>query len=297
MAGQVARCRPVGGELGLAPGAAARRLARAALERNARRLGLSRSNGLRLASRFPLPRSNGGRALRVLRFHQTASGLRVLWSQIDVTLVAGEVSSISARGPGHWARPAGQAQGEPCAGMADRAPGRSERRGGAAAAGRRLCGQPEQRAFWPWRRARPVWVVELELPVVGGEDAGSGICVVVDARTGKVVARSPGIADRPERGPEARGAGAAAAAAAASAPADFDPRTRESRPLIVVDGTGKDNPPPAGEDVYGEFRTTGKGACAAAGRPRYKPATRSRNPATTWTRSRPTPPARRARSA
>jgi hypothetical protein len=34
--------------------------------------------------------------LRQLRFQQTAGGLRVLWSQIDVAIVGGRVSSIDA---------------------------------------------------------------------------------------------------------------------------------------------------------------------------------------------------------
>ena len=195
----------------------------------------------------------------MLRFQQTASGLRVVWSQIDVTLVAGEVSSISATVvpvTGHALPGKRKVSRARALRIARRAVPSAE--AGLRPLAAAYAGSPSSGRSGRWRRARPVWVVELELPVVGGEDAGSGICVVVDARTGKVVARWPGIADRPERGPEARGAGASAASlAAASAPADFDPRTRESRPLIVVDGTGKDNPPPAGEDVYAEFRTTG----------------------------------------
>ena len=234
-------------ELGLPPGAAASRLARAALERNAKRLGLRRSSELRLASRFRPPRSSGGRTLRMLRFHQTVSGLRVVWSQIDVTIAAGEVSSISATvAPvsGH-ALPARNVSRARALRIARRAAPRAE------AVLRPLpaayAGSPGDR----WRRARPVWVVELERPAAPGEDARSGLCIVVDAATGKIVARWPGIADRPDRGSDARGATAPAATAAA------DPRLRESRPLDLWDATGKDAPPPIGEDFYAEFITTG----------------------------------------
>ena len=156
-------------ELGLPPGAAAPRLARAALERNARRLGLSRSSALRLASRFSPPRSNGGRVLRMLRFQQTASGLRVVWSQIDVTIAAGEVSSISATVV-------------PVTGYA--LPGeRKVSRSWALRTARRAVPRaeavlrplPAAYAGSPggrWRRARSVWVVEFELPAAPGEDAG-----------------------------------------------------------------------------------------------------------------------------
>jgi Thermolysin metallopeptidase, alpha-helical domain len=242
-------------ELGLPLGAAAPRLARAALERSARRLGLPRSSGLRLASRARPPRSNGGRALRMLRFHQTVSGLRVVWSQIDVTVAAGEVSSIGATVvpvTSHALPDERRVSRARALRIARRAAPRGE------AVLRPLpaayAGSPGGRG----RRTRSVWVVELELPTGDGGDAQSAVCIVVDARTGKVIARWRGIADRPDRGPDARGATAPAASlAVAAAPADFDPRTRASRPLVVVDGTGKDNPPPTSADVYAEFRTTG----------------------------------------
>jgi hypothetical protein len=76
-------------ELGLPQRASAARLARAALDRNAERLGLPRSSKLLLASDYRPPRSAGGRAIRQLRFQQTASGLRVVWSQIVERAVAG----------------------------------------------------------------------------------------------------------------------------------------------------------------------------------------------------------------
>jgi hypothetical protein len=90
----------------------------------------------------------------------------------------------------------------------------------------------------------PVWVVELERPA-----SGETLCVVVDARNGKVIARWPGVADRPDRGRDRRGATLAAAA--------VDPRTRPSHPLTVFDATGTNAPPPLAEDLYAEFHTSG----------------------------------------
>ncbi len=245
-------------ELDLPARAPAARLARAALDRSAARLGLSRSSGLRLVSRFRPPRSAGGRELRVLRFGQTASGLRVVWSQLDVTIAGGEVSSISATvvpvagpvRPGERRVTRGRALR-----IARRAVPRAEavlRPLPAAYAGSPGKGRSER-----WRRARRVWVVELEPPATPGDDAPTGLCIVVDARSGRVIARWPGIADRPDRGPDARGATAPAPGVAAVAAAAVDPRTRESQPLVIWDATGKESPPPLGEDFYAEFRTTG----------------------------------------
>ena len=101
-------------------------------------------------------------------------------------------------------------------------------------------------------------MVELERPAAGDVDARSGLCIVVDAKTGKVIARWPGIADRPDHGPDARGASARpAGATGAVAAATSDPRERRSRVLALFDATGQDAPPPIAEDFYAEFRTTG----------------------------------------
>ena len=58
------------------------------------------------------------------------------------------------------------------------------------------------------RRARSAWVVEVEPAGEQHEETAAGVCIVVDAATGKVIGRWPGIADRPDRGPVARASGA-----------------------------------------------------------------------------------------
>ena len=242
-------------ELGLPPGAAASRLARAALERNARRLGLRRSSGLRLASRFRPPRSSGGRALRMLRFHQTASGLRVVWSQIDVTIAAGEVSSISAT-----VVPVG----------------------GHALPGERKVSRA--RALRIARRAVPSAEAVLRpLPAAYAGSPSSGLTgggapgrsgwssSSGPPRPARTRGRGSASSSTPERARSSRAGPASPTAPtadptravpplrgrpAAARPADSS-RTRESRPLDLWDATGKDAPPPIGEDFYAEFRTTG----------------------------------------
>jgi hypothetical protein len=49
-------------------------------------------------------------------------------------------------------------------------------------------------------------VVEVAPASARREEAASDLCIVVDAETGKVIGRWPGMADRPDRGPDARGA-------------------------------------------------------------------------------------------
>src|SRR3954449_3344728 len=75
-------------QLGLPASTSPRRLARAALGRSARRLGLPRSlAGIRLQRDLRVSAGPaGGRALRTLRYTQTARGRRLLFSQIDVVV-------------------------------------------------------------------------------------------------------------------------------------------------------------------------------------------------------------------
>jgi hypothetical protein len=193
-------------DVGLSARASAPRLARAALLRQARRLGLSRSGGtLRLAGDLRLPDAGPGRALRRLRFQQTVAGLRVVWSQIDVTIAGGRVSSIGAT----LVPIAGRLPKQPRVSRARAlriarraAPGAQAALAPLAAA---YAGKPSTRAGRR-RPARRGWVVEVQPPSAAGDDAPSPLCVVVDARTGHVIARWSGMADRPDRGADARGA-------------------------------------------------------------------------------------------
>jgi Zn-dependent metalloprotease len=238
-------------DVDLSPRASVTRLARAAVAREATRLGLADANRLRVASRFPASRSAGGRPLRTVRFQQTASGVRVVWSQIDVTVAGGEVTSLSAT--------VVPAAGRVASGALTVGRARALRIARRVAPRARAVVRPLRAAYAGWpsrerrpqrRRAVPVWVVELELPA-RGDGASSALCVVIDARSAKVIARWPGVADRPDRGRDRRGASVAAAAAA------VDPRTRPSYPLAVYDATGKNAPPPLAEDLYAEFHTSG----------------------------------------
>jgi Zn-dependent metalloprotease len=250
------------GELGLSSRAPAGRLARAALARHAGRLGLSRlRDRLRLASRTRLPASAGGRALRTFRFQQTAGGLRVVWSQIDVTVVRGEVRSIGATVVPVSGRP--PARGRRVSGRRALAIARRAVPG-AEAALRPLpaayAGRPTSERAAEARRPRSVWVVEVHPRPAPGDDAPTALCIVVDAHSGKVIARWPGMADRPDRGSSARGQradGVAPAASAAQLGTVVDPRDRKSRPLLIYDGTGKDPTGPITLDFYTSFDTTG----------------------------------------
>jgi Zn-dependent metalloprotease len=240
-------------ELGLPQRASAARLARAVLDRNAERLGLPRSSKLRLASDYRLPRSAGGRAIRQLRFQQTASGLRVVWSQIDVAIAAGDVSSLSATVVPVKRRATGKAEVSRAQALriARRAVPKAEV--GLRPLPAAYAGTPSNKRAAKWRRPKRVWVVELQPPARPDDDAPSALCVVVDAQSGRVIARWPGMADRPDSGPNARGAGIPGASVAAVG----DPRDRKSRALVVFDATGQEAPPPIAENFYAAFDTTG----------------------------------------
>jgi hypothetical protein len=195
-------------DLDLPTGAPARELARAALERKAGRLGLPRAlRGLRLDREQPIPGDQDGASeLEILRYHQTVRGARVVWSQIDVTIAAGDVSSISATVvPVSGKRLVGK---------------RKVTRKGALDIARRAVKDPEDtlrplRVAYAgnpttgkrhWRTPRLAWVVEATPASALDEEAVTPLCIVVDAQTGKVIGRWSGVADRPDRGPDARGA-------------------------------------------------------------------------------------------
>ncbi len=203
-------------ELSLPAGASAQRLAKAALKRTAGRLGL-RGVSLRLESRLRTPAGDGARALTQLRFQQTASSLRVIWSQIDVTVAAGRVSAISAtvvpakRGQAAGERRVSSRRARAIALRA--APAASEALDPLPVA---YAGKPTVKRDAKPRTARRAWVVELQPPPAPGQHAPTPLCIVVDAQTGEVIARWPGMAGRPDRGPQARGAEATGARAASA---------------------------------------------------------------------------------
>ena len=177
----------------------ARELARAALERFAARLGLRRSiAGVRVVRELRVPAGTAGSSeLRLLRFHQTAGGLRVVWSQIDVAVAAGKVSSIGATVvPVKASQPQGQRrvsrkQARVIAQRAVRGREHALRPTMVAYAG-----NPTTTRTKP-RTARRAWVVQTT-PLRGkrGDDSPSGVCIVVDAQTGRILARWKGSAAR-----------------------------------------------------------------------------------------------------
>ncbi|MGH2989683.1 MAG: hypothetical protein ACRDMA_07435 [Solirubrobacterales bacterium] len=195
------------GELDLPAGAPARELARAALERKAGRLGLPRSlRGVRLARELNVPAGpQGASELDLLRFQQTVRGTRVVWSQIDVTIAAGNVSSIGAtvvpvtdkRLAGE--RKLGRKRALRIARRAVKGPEEALRPLRVAYAG-----TPTKRKARS-RTPRLAWVVETMPAKELDQEDPTALCIVVDAKTGKVLARWKGIADRPDRGTNTTG--------------------------------------------------------------------------------------------
>jgi hypothetical protein len=183
-------------DLGLAADASPAELARGALARSAPRLGLPASlRGVRLERRLPAPGQ-----LDVLRFQQTAGGERVVWSQIDVAVAGGEVSSISAT-----VVPVDGARGQRRIGR-DRAVAIAR----GAVEGRERVVQAQRVAYagrpgaGSKRAARRAWLVETTPASERGEESPTGLCVVVDAATGKVIDTWKGSAARPSRPARAR---------------------------------------------------------------------------------------------
>lgn len=247
-------------ELGLPAGSSAPRLARAALERNARRLGLRDSlASLRLEGRLRLPAADGARALEQLRFQQSAGPLRVVWSQIDVMVAAGRVGSISATvvpveaGPAAGERRVSRKRALAIALQA--VPGAEKALRPLPAA---YAGAPSTERAGEPRLARRVWVVEVQ-PASGSEEGveegnPTDLCIVVDAETGKVIGRWPGMADRPDSGPDARGAGSDPLNGAAAL---RDPRDGPASVLNVFNGTDGTNDFSDPQFHYANFTTTG----------------------------------------
>ncbi len=239
-------------ELGLPAGAPPQRLARSALRSAAGRLGLSGSiSSLRLDRRQRTPAADGGRPLEQLRFQQTAGALRVVWSQIDVTVVARRVSSISATVvPVRSGKPAGERRvsRKQALGIALRAvPGAEEALRPLPAA---YAGSPTTERRVDGERPRRVWVVEVQ-PPAAGEEAPAGLCIAVDAGSGKVIGRWPGMADRPDRGPNARGTDIGPPPSVAAR----DARDNAAYMLMTRDGTGQVDPEPGPLAPYAVFVT------------------------------------------
>jgi PASTA domain len=181
-------------QLGLPASAAPRRLGRAALRRAAPRLGLPRSlRGVRLERTLHTPPGSAGSpALDNLRFQQTAGGRRVVWSRLDVTLAGGEVRLIDATVvPVGRGRPAIRPKVSRIRALAI---ARRTVRGRERAHAPQLvtyAGSPA-RGLPP----RSAWLIEtLPAAAARGEDP-IGLCVVVDARSGRVLSTWRGHAAR-----------------------------------------------------------------------------------------------------
>ena len=187
-------------DLGLRPGASARELARAALERKAGRLGLrGPASGLRLVER-PAPRTPHANRLQLLSFQQTAGGLRVVWSEIEVAISGRRVSSISATVVPANRRLAGERQVDATRAAeiaAEAIEGPEEALTPLPVA---YAGTPSTRRGVETRVPRRAWVVEATPASALGAEVATPICIVVDAESGEVIGRWSGIADRPDRG-------------------------------------------------------------------------------------------------
>jgi hypothetical protein len=216
--------------LDLPADASPRRLARAALKRHARQLGLPPSlSGVRFTRALHLPVGPAGAStLRSLRFQQTVGGVRVVWSKLDVAVTRRGVSSITAtvvpvtgdrlrRG-----RRVSRVRALRIARHHVRGPERALRPQLVAYAGTPTTRKTRRRA------PRLAYVVEALPARVRGERSPTPLCVVIDAQTGKVIATWKGHAARP-----ARWWSATAAPATASGQRE-DPITT----IIVYDAQG-----------------------------------------------------------
>jgi hypothetical protein len=176
------------GDLGLPAGARPSALGRAALRRVAPRLGLKRSlGGVRLARVQRLPAGRG----KLLRYQQTAGGRRIVWSQIDVAIASGSVRSIGATVvPVDGGRLAGRnriGRGRALAIARRAVPGAEEAGQPTLIA---YAGKPGAGAALA-REPRLAFVVETVPRSRLGDESPTPVCIVVDAQTGRVLARSP----------------------------------------------------------------------------------------------------------
>jgi hypothetical protein len=188
--------------LGLARDASVRQLARAAIDRSAGALGLRSRTGITFASELQPSPAPGAHALHMLRFQQTAGGRRVLWSEIDVAVSGGKVTSISAT-----TVPFGEPrlQGRE---RVSRARATAIAKRALAGAEHALPAQPVAYAGTPARPRPPrrAWVVQLEpARQPGGADDTTTVCIVVDATSGKILMRYRGFVGQAAQ-PRARSA-------------------------------------------------------------------------------------------
>lgn len=212
--------------LDLSPRATREAVARAAIRRTARRLGVGAAGRLR----YDGATAPDGDA-RALVFHQEIGGHRVLWSEVVVHFRRRTVRSIAATAPGLRGgfvparRPIGAS--------------RATRLAAAALPGAISTARTQRVAFagppaGAPRRARDAYVVQVlaRAPVVADRPDGGAesVCVVIDARTGRVLSRWRGTARSPGRLPRPR-AGRPSATVATSHPdailATFDLRDRD----------------------------------------------------------------------
>ena len=197
--------RPItAAQLDLPADASPKTLAHAAIRRTARRLaGGGRLGAVGFAGQPLPPRPGDTPRLHGLRYRQQIGGLRVLYSQLDVTVGDGRVSSIAGtvvpleRGRLAGERRIGARRARAIARRAVAGPDSARRAEPVAYAG-----EPAKP-----RRPRRAYVVEVAPPLRSGDDSPSAICIVVDATTGKVLKRWRGFAARPiGRRPSARAA-------------------------------------------------------------------------------------------
>lgn len=229
--------------------ASPQRLARAALARHARRLGLNPSlSGLRLGQE--LGAAAGAGPLRVVRFRQTVGGVRVVWSQIDVAIFAGKVRAISATiVPVKSGDPGGPHR-------IDRARALSVARHHVPGRERTLSPQLVAYAGWPTtrkvKRRAPRLAFVVEAMPVGelGEHSPTPLCVVIDAASGKVIATWKGRAARPPEGrrDDSRTLSAAQARAGSAAVV---------KPILIINNAQGQSIPPGIASLYASWQTSG----------------------------------------
>ena len=190
-------------KLGLPASTSARRLARAALRQSLGGSRLSRSlAGVRLERdlRTP-PGPAGGHSVRKPALSADRRGRRVLWSQIDVLIAGAKCDSDPWDGrAGRRGRSAGTAK--------------VSRRSALAVArvavrGRELARDPQLVAYAgnPGRGRAPrlAWVVETLPAGATRREAPTGLCVVIDAHSGRVLSTWRGNAARSFAPSAARG--------------------------------------------------------------------------------------------